>query len=182
VNFPPFYWEEILFRAGVEPLNPITKCSEKTFTSIVSHTKEFVEEIKTPTPVLYSDGTYSIIPLRNRKEQEYEKFSTYSELMDKIYSLQATQEVSKVHLEKQEKIQRKLYQQKKHLEELLKGIGEKQKTGNLILEEERQLNSVIEEYKRMKKSNKKLEEIEKRLSELFGSQIKLEKGKITFEV
>jgi hypothetical protein len=34
----------------------------------------------------------------------------------------------------------------------------------------------------MKKSNKKLEEIEKRLSELFGSQIKLEKGKITFEV
>jgi len=166
----------------VEPLTPIAKCSEKIFTSIVSHTKEFVEEIKTPNTVLYSDGTYSIIPLQNRKEQEYEKFSSYSELIDKIYSLQATQEVSKVHVEKQEKIQRKLQQQKKHLEELLKGVEDKQRTGNLIIERERQLNSMIEEYKQMKKSNKKPEEIEKRLSELFGSQIKLEKGKITFEV
>jgi len=183
LSVPPFYWEEILFRSGLEPLLPLAKCDKGSFISIVKHTIEFSNEIKNPKPSLYSDGTYSILPLSKKSGTgaQIETFNSFSELMDKIYSSESQQVVSNEVSEKQEKIKRKLQQQKKHFEELLLGVEENKKAGNMILEKEVQLNSIIDEYKQMKKEGKPVAEIESRLSKMLGKEVKLDKGKITFE-
>ena len=145
----------------------------------------FIDEMKNPKPVLYSDGSYSILPLKRKKDGIAVlpfSLSSLSELMDNIYSESSSPEISKKVVEKQEKIERKLQQQRKHLEELIAGVDENQKTGNSVIEHERKINSMIEEYKKMKKENMKTDEMEKRLSEIFGSEVRLEKGKITIEI
>ena len=182
INFPPFYWEEILFKTNAEPLLPLAKCTEKTFQSITKHTKDFMEELKNPNLIIYSDGTYSIIPLKKNRGEILEHPPTLSDLMDKFYLQMAEKEISSKTIEKVEKVQRKLQQQKKYHGELLIKVDEMQKTGKTIVENERKMNLLIEEYKKMKKENRKSEEIEKRLSDIFGSEIKIEKGKIIFEI
>jgi len=184
INFPPFYWEEVLFRAGVEPLTPLAECTEKQLSSIARHANDFIDEMKSPKPVIYSDGSYSLLPLKKKKEEIAVSLSSLSELMDKVYSESSpsSSEISKKVVEKQEKIERKLQQQRKHLEELIAGVDEKQKAGNGVIEHERKINSMVEEYKKMKKENKKADAMEKRLSEIFGSEVKLEKGKIIIEI
>jgi predicted ribosome quality control (RQC) complex YloA/Tae2 family protein len=182
INFPPFYWEEVLFRAGVEPLTPLAKCTEKQLSSIARHANDFINEMKDPKPLIYSDGSYSILPLKKKKEGIAVSSSSLSELMDRVYSESSSPEISKKFVEKQDKIERKLLQQRKHLEELIAGVDEKQKAGNSVIENERKINSMVEEYRSMKKENKKADEMEKRLSEIFGSGVKLEKGKIIIEI
>jgi len=184
INFPPFYWEEVLFRTGVEPLTPLAKCTEKQLSSIARHANDFIAEMKDPKPSIYPDGSYSILPLKEKKDELAVSLSSLSELMDKVYSESSppSSEISKKVVEKQEKIERKLQQQRKHLEELIAGADETQKAGNSVIEHERKINSMIEEYKKMKKENKKADAMEKRLSEIFGSEVKLEKGKIIIEI
>ena len=179
VNFPPFYWEEILFRSGVEPLEPLAKCNEEIFSLILKHTKELLQEIDNPKPVIYSDGKYSILPLQKKKESIEFSFDSLSGLMDKIYSESSQPEISKEVIEKQEKIKRKLQQQMKHSADLKSGTEDKKKSGEQIISNERNITQIIEEYKRMKKENKKTEEIEGKLSQIFGSEVKVDKGKLS---
>ncbi|MEM2974655.1 MAG: NFACT family protein [Candidatus Micrarchaeia archaeon] len=182
VNLPPFYWEEILFRIGAKPLVPIARCDAKIFSSISKHAKDFIEEVKRPSPILYHDGAYSVVPLKNRERQSSISFPSFSELMDKIYSESTVQEISTTLLERRAKVQHKLMQQRKHWEELLAEVEENQKIGNLILENGRKINSIVEEYEKMKGKNLSICEIEKRLTSIFCSPVKIEKGMLVIEL
>jgi len=182
INFPPFYWEEILSRSGIEPLTPLAKCSEKDFSAILRHARDFIDETRDPKPTLYSDGTYSIVPLQKKKSENIAGTApSLSSIMDSIYSQSVGQAVSAKTLERREKILRKIQQQRKYHDELLSKSDELQRSGSAIVGNEAKISAMADEYKRMKKENRKTDEMERRLSEIFGSVVRIEKGKIIFE-
>ncbi|MBI5158859.1 NFACT family protein [Candidatus Micrarchaeota archaeon] len=180
VNLPAAYLEEACERAGIPLEKKACELSKEERKKVSEEMKKLVEEA---TPVVYTlEGKpvdYSLAEISKYAQLEKKQFNTLSEALDDFYSQNPVEIEEESEEEKQrKKLERKLAEQEKHLQELLAQAEETKKIGDAVYENYEKIERVLKTIREGRKQNRKWEEIEK---ELKGTAI-VEKTKGTAEV
>ncbi len=184
INLASLYSEEACFSSGV-PL-------EKKACGLGREEREKLakafETFSKQAPTLYvKDGQpidYSLVPLTKYEREGVQKkqFASLSELLDEFYSKQKEGEtgVGNESNKQREKLERKLADQQKHLQEMLAEAEETKKFGDAIYENYEKIEKILKIVQQGRKQNRKWEAIEKELEGL--AKVNKDTGKIVVEV
>lgn len=180
VNLPAAYLEEACERAEIPLEKKACELSKEERKKLAEEMEKLLEEA---TPVVYmldnKPVDYSLAKISKYAQLEKKEFKTLSEALDEFYSQQPAEMEEESESEKQrKKLERKLAEQEKHLQEMLAESEETKKIGDAIYENYEKIEKTLKTIKEGRKQNKKWEEIEKELEGIA----RVDKAKGTVEV
>lgn len=189
INLGPAYIEEACRRAKLDLEKSADSLTDKEVAELFAGLIEVMEYVNKPEPTIYlREGTYidySLFPLKKYEGTETLQFKSLSALLDEFY-LHYSEKEEKVDGRKL-KIELKLKEQEKSLDEFRERAREGKEAGDAIYGNFDKVEAILSFIVKMRKLKKNSEEIMKELKEKMPEEAKLidridlKKGEVVLE-
>ncbi len=190
INLGPAYIEEACRRAKLDLERSADSLNGNEVGELFAGLIEVMEYVNKPEPTIYiREGAYidySLFPFKKYEGMEMLQFKSLSALLDDFY-LHYSEKEEKVD-ERKLKIELKLREQEKSLNEFRESAREGKEIGDKIYQNFDRIEAIVSFIKKMRKLKKNSEEIKRGLKEEMPEEAKLvesidlKKGEVVLEL